>query len=350
MRAPSLVHYVLSAAGAITLLAGCSGNGSQVSPLAGGTNAVQSVAREPAGSIGEQVRFNSLAARQVPGGAPVSTESWMKRVDATQRLTYISQSTGGGNAQIGVFGRNAENIGTIFGLQNAIGLFVDGKRNLWVANYGGHQVLEFARGGTSPIKTLNDPNEYTYDVTICPNGTIYASNVSDTGSNPGSISVYAGGSINPTSTLTLPQPLYYLFLTCDAQNNVFSTFYNRASPGGGVAEFPLGSETGAHLLPVTSPSLTGIKPNSAGNLLINDWSGNTLCEYTEAGSPTGTCVATTGEWTDIAVTRDGKTALGISETNANGVALLWPSGTMRQTYKVPGSPNGVAFDPGMKGI
>lgn len=38
------------------------------------------------------------------------------------------------------------------------GLYVDSQRNLWVANSLAGTILKFARGGTSPIATFNDPS------------------------------------------------------------------------------------------------------------------------------------------------------------------------------------------------
>jgi hypothetical protein len=299
---------------------------------------------------------NPLGSRAVPQYQTATlnrSDSWMVHVDVRQPLTYISNITGGGIGDVIVFDGKAKPVGKIANLSNPVGLFVDSNGHLWVADYGAHNVLEFRRGRTAPSKTLNDPNEYPYDVTICPNGTVYVANITTTGSLPGNIEVYASGSTNPTRALTFPgQSLYYLFLTCDAAGNVFSTFYNRTTKAGGVVEYPGGKESGARLLPITSPSLTGIKADNAGNLLVVDWSGNTVCEYTEAGSPTGTCIATTGEWLGMAVTRDGKAVLGISETNNNGTELLLPSGTLRQNYNDSGffSPQSAAFDPGVLGL
>lgn len=354
MRIPTSVYYALSASAALVILAGRSGgSAAPTSPglaLGPGTHSVlagsaATVSGRPLGGGGGAVpQYQTVTLR---------SDSWMMHVDVRQPLTYISNVTGGGFGDIIVFDSKAKPVGKIANLPNPVGLFVDSSSHLWVASLGGHNVLEFARGRTKPIKTLNDPNEYPYDVTICPNGTVFVANESSIGSGPGNIAVYASGSINPTGALTFPgQSLFYLFLTCDAAGNVFSTFYNRTTHAAGVVEYPGGKESGARLLPITSPSLTGIKADNAGNLLVVDWSANTLCEYTEAGSPTGTCIATPSEWLGIAVTRDGKAVLGISEVNHNGAELLFPSGTLRQNYNDNGffSPQSAAFDPGVPGL
>ena len=58
--------------------------------------------------------------------------------------------------------------------------------------------------GTSPIKTLSDPNVYPNDVTICPNGTVYAANYYGMSQIAGNVVAYAKGSLTPTRTLAWP--------------------------------------------------------------------------------------------------------------------------------------------------
>ena len=331
MRISTSVAHVLNAAAAMSLLAGCSGGSSQVAPS---TN--------PDGIQSELFsRFHVT-----PTGRDNRTKSWMKLPSVLTRLTYVADSAAG---VVTVFGRNAVIQGQITGLTGPGGLFVDSDRNLWVANFNpssGSDVLEFARGGTSPIKTLSDTGGNPIDVTICPSGTVYVSNLGE-GSTPG-IAVYASGNTEPTGTLTYPGDVVNLYVTCDAAGNVFSLIFT--SSGGRVVEYPGGSQSGARDLGIALSAPDGIKPDNAGNLLIVD--SGTVTEYTEAGAPTGNSISTgSDEIVDLAVTRDSRVVGGAS-SNLRGISWTFPAGVQRQIYTTskPINLSGFAFDPGQKGL
>ena len=268
----------------------------------------------------------------------------MTRPDMLARLTYISDN---GANNVTVFSRNGVMQGQIGGLSSPDGIFVDADRSLWVANSGANNVLKFKRGATMPSKTLNDPGGGPNDVTICPNDTVYVS-----GYGSVSIEVYASGSTNPTSTLSFPSELQNDFLTCDAAGNVFATII--VSFHGGVVEFPRGKQRGATQLPISLGGPGGIKPDNAGNLLVDDQTAQTITEYTEAGSPTGNSISTAYDCINFGVMRNSKVVgcpVYVAYKTSYGQSYAFPGGTMRQTYS--GSfmlPYGFAFDPGQKGL
>src|SRR5580704_3641334 len=138
----------------------------------------------------------------------------MAHVDAQKALTYVSDQSY--HADVIVFDRDAKQVGKITsGLDVPAGIFVDRHHNLWVADDGGQNVLEYARGGTSPIKTLSDPNVYPNDVTICANGTVYVANHYGMSQISGNVVAYAKGSITPTRALSWPGQGIDEFITCD---------------------------------------------------------------------------------------------------------------------------------------
>jgi hypothetical protein len=328
MRIPTPLQ-ALSAAAAITLLAGCSGGSSQVVPLAGGN-----------GTTGHSV-FRQLANSQ----SGHQTKSWMTPPNMLARLTYVGDLLAN---DVTVFSRSGAVQGQIGGLNNPGGIFVDPNRSLWVANSGANTVLKFKRGAILPSKTLNDPGGGPNDVTICPNGTVYVSGFGST-----SIEVYASGSTNPTGTLSYPGELQNDFLTCDAAGNVFATIVD-GSFHGGVVEFPGGNQSGATQLPISLQGPGGIKQDNAGNLLITDQSVQTITEYTEAGSPTGNSIHTGFDCLDLGVSRDGRVvgcALYVSGGTSEGQSYTFPAGAIHRTYS--GSfmlPYGFGFDPDSKGL
>ncbi len=306
------------------LLAGCSG-GSQVgipgSPTSANVPQQQSVFRQN---------------RQ--------KTSWMSRPDARMRLAYISDNLAN---TVTVFNLNGTTEGQIDGLSYPGGLFVDSKHNLWVANGGANNVLEFARGATTPSNTLNDSGAGPVDVTMCPNGTVYVA-----GGNSTAIEVYPRGSTSPTRSLTYPGAEQTDALTCDAAGNVFATIV--ISFHGGVVEFPRGKQHGASQLPISLGGPGGVKPDNAGNLLVDDQSAQTITEYTEAGSPTGNSIATAYDCINFGVLRNSKVVgcpVYVAYKTSYGQSYTFPGGTSLQTYS--GSftlPYGFAFDPGQKGL
>ncbi len=347
MRISTTIGGALGAAAAIALLAGCSGDGSPDTSL-GGFNGVQSAARHGVG--GSTGPFNSsvLPARYQHAFTPKLRRSWMTHVDALQRLTYLSDFY---NGTVTVFTRGGTQVGQIAGLANPQGLFVDSNRNLWVANTGGSNVLVYPRGATSPSATLDDPDERPSDVTVCPNGTVYVSNIIKGSTLGGDISVYAPGATSPTGKLGLPNQGRDFFITCDANDNVFSTI-QFPDVSYGVVEYAGGLQTGESQLPIGLQFPGGIKLNNAGNLLVADQNAHTVTEYTEAGSPTGNSITTgSGDWSDIATTRNNATVIGADAVLLEGTSLLFPSGAHRQTYTSSFAlPVGTAFDPGQTGL
>lgn len=342
MRIPTSIGYALSAAAAIALLAGCSGGSSQVAPLAGS----QSTVRHTVGS--QQVKSYSVLKNGTTQYSHKVSKSWMKHIDSTPRLTYISDFN---NNTVTVYGRNGQTVGQIgANILNPQGLFVDNNENLWVANTGDSNILVYPRGSTSPSNTLSDSIGFPVDVTVCPNGTVYVSNIFNFSTGTGDIQVYASGSTNPTGSLQAPGELENFFLTCDANGNVFSTILN-GSGFPAVVAYAGGNQSGYSQLPISLNFPGGIKPNNAGNLLIDDQSGANITEYTEAGSPTGNSIHTTsGDIVDIGVTRNSLVVGGADALLVSGFSWTFPGGVQRQTYPGGSEPIGFAFDPGQKGL
>ena len=282
VRIPSSVAYTIAAVAASSMLAGCSAAASRVAPLSDPGASTQRVS---------QLLANTRSITVVPHGPTQYsrrvTKSWMKHVDARTRLAYMSDLDGN---NVTVYDRNAVVVGQIGGFTGPQAIFVDSKRNLWVANSGAADVEVFARGATSPSKILNDPGQFPVDVTVCPNGTVYVSNLYST-SGFGSVSVYARGSTNPTGSLAFPDELSNFFITCDAKGNVFTDLTNDSDEPI-VIEYSGGGGSGIQL-PISGIAFPGaIKPDNAGNLLVGDQIALTITEYTESGVPTGNSIST----------------------------------------------------------
>lgn len=112
------------------------------------------------------------------------------RADAKSRdLLYVSNP---GNDTVTVYGYQSHKlIGALDGFSSPAGLCVGGSGNVWIANEGGNDVIEYAHGGTQPIKTLEDGSEQPLACSVDETtGNLAVLNAND-------IAVYAGASGSP---------------------------------------------------------------------------------------------------------------------------------------------------------
>ncbi|MBD5655437.1 MAG: hypothetical protein IAI50_09730 [Candidatus Eremiobacteraeota bacterium] len=325
------------------VLAGCAGGTSQPPALAGSSNA-----------LGQSV------AQQIRGGAsqPVANRGFMNAVDAKTSLVYLSDFA---TSLVSVFTKAGLQVGQIAnGLAAPEGMFVDAQSNLWVANTGvSSDVVVFSRGGLSPTKTLHDPVGAPIDVTVCKDGTAYVADLYDnSNNNAASVQVFAPGSTKPTGNLNPPADFRNTSLTCDAKGNVFVALLASDSIGSGrIVEFPSGKQSGVKDIGVTLQDPSGMKPDNAGNLLVNDLVSQTIAEYTEAGKATGISIQDGTDIFNIALSRDGETLLGAAASAQEGKSWSFPAGKPETTYtccsrisQPPFDPEGIAIDPSQANV
>jgi hypothetical protein len=339
----SLLLKAVGTAALLTFLAACSGGNAQ-------TPAVSGLANSPGQAFARQGTISPRAPNVGPG--------YMRAMKAGTPLVYMS-SWGTGSV-VEVLTMKGQQVGQIAnGLSEPAGLFVDSKGSLWVADIS--NVLVYPHGGLSPSKTLTDPTGFPVDVTVCPNGTAYVADLYDSSnSNQSSVQVYAHGSTKPTGNLTYPNDFRNPYLTCDAAGNVFvAVLIGEYIGDGRVVEFPKGKQSGAKDLGITLQSPGGIKPDNAGNLLVNDLAAQTITEYAEDGSPTGQSIATGTQVGGIAVSENGRVVLGAADnlTGPYGASWSFPGGKPLLEYTCcsrigPPLQNNYddAFYPGQKGI
>lgn len=123
--------------------------------------------------------------------------SWMASDAKKQKLLYL-----GDEAADDVYVYSWPGLklkGTLTGFNAPNGECADRAGDVFVANEDTLQILEYAHGGTSPIKTLSDSGEYPVG---CSGG-------------PGNVAIYPDASGTPT-TYTDPPFYYYFFCGYDA--------------------------------------------------------------------------------------------------------------------------------------
>jgi hypothetical protein len=241
--------------------------------------------------------------------------------------------------------------GSVIGLNNPQGLFVDKQRNLWVVNGGPKQVLEFAPNNPTPIKTLQDSSGFPIDVAVDNNsGTVYVTNFFQNGSKPGVVEVYANGSTTPTATLSDPNMTYAFYDAVDDQGNLYVTYLHVTSPTGigQVDEWIGGTGTPVNL-GITLQAPGGIQTTSSGALLICDQAAPACGDF-PAGTTTMTNLFATKDQDPFAVALDQREHHAFVEDPSAGVLERWsypgPDAKQNQRILVPGGAYaGVAVSP-----
>jgi hypothetical protein len=169
----------LATAAAITMFAGCSGGSSS------------SFAPKPASL--EHAAHHITSFDACPANGPIKYVS-----DFNNNIVEIFVGKFAGQAPCG-------QITSV--LKSPWGLFVEpGSHDLYVANYGAHDVVVFHRGQTTPYNTYTDPGfEDPVDVAVAKDGTVIATNQTRPHfSTRGSLSTWIGGANGGTYVGNFP--------------------------------------------------------------------------------------------------------------------------------------------------
>ncbi len=121
--------------------------------------------------------------------------SWMLPEGKHRDLLYVVD----GGTQVDVLTYPGfKLVGTIAGFSESTGLCSDAQGNVWVANDSASELVEYAHGGTTPIATLDDPNQYPISCSVDPKSGSLAVSDFPIASGESSIAVYAHETGTPT--------------------------------------------------------------------------------------------------------------------------------------------------------
>ncbi len=225
MRSATYGSLLIGIAAATSLLTACSGGGSQAVPVAGLTSSVARSSHDMQPLVG--------GPPPSPGvGGPNDGEKspWLTHLTSHIPLNVAVLYVSGANCSCVLIysqrGTDQAPIGMIGGMSDARGLFVDKKGTLYVGNSLADRVPIYRAGVLGkPIETLTDPGNHPSDVTRDGlTGTIYVVNQNTDGGGPGSISVYANGSLTPTYYLYTHPNTFIDSITLDAQHDLFAGY------------------------------------------------------------------------------------------------------------------------------
>jgi DNA-binding beta-propeller fold protein YncE len=197
-------RYALSVCASATILVSCSGLGSQ-SPLG---------ASSPEQSKAARWGINSQGSRD-------RSRSWMAPDAKSADLLYISDAESG---DLYVYSYpQAKLKGTLTGLDGPEGECVDKAGNVFVANTGETEILEYAHGGTTPKATFGDSGYYPVGCAVDPTtGNLAVTNICQEEYGQcvadGDLLIYAG---KHTKSYSDPLIAEYYFCGYDPTGNLY---------------------------------------------------------------------------------------------------------------------------------
>jgi hypothetical protein len=176
----------------------------------------------------EVVAPSSNQQRTATAMQTVGSGSWMLPEAESGDLLYVANLDGGskGNGYVAIYSYpQGKLVGRLDGFNRPNGLCIDRAGNVFVANFYGETIVEYAHGGTKPIETLHDngtPNGCAIDPLT---GDLAVTNNCDgpVGSctPSGTVLVYAHARGTP-KMLTDKYGTEMLFCTYDSDGNLFA--------------------------------------------------------------------------------------------------------------------------------
>ncbi|HEY2474430.1 MAG TPA: hypothetical protein VGI19_06465, partial [Candidatus Cybelea sp.] len=205
-------------------------------------------------------------------------------------LLYVSNE---GNDVVYVYSwPRTKLVGTLTGFVETAGECVDNAGDVWIVNEGESDILEYAHGGTSPIATLSDPENFPVDCSIDPTtGNLAVTNIENTRQGQGSVAIYRHAKGTPA--LYTDSGIYeYYFCGYDDKGNLY--FDGKPSEGGGFqfAELPHGSKTFTNITLNQSIGFPGGVRWDGAHVAVGDQDAAVIYQFAISGS-NGTEVGTT---------------------------------------------------------
>jgi hypothetical protein len=208
-----VLKFVVTVSGAVAIAAA-------LTACTGGTATPPALQAAASSTTTSSVSMSPTTARGATHAVHTShVRSWIDPAAKSGPLVYVTDS-GTNTAQVYSYPA-LKNVGTIGGLDNPQGDCVDGNNNVWIVNTQASQILEYAHGGTTPIATLSDPNQYPVGCSFDPtSGNLAVSNFYSTSGPPGSVSIYTNATGTP-ATFTPPGFAVVYYLGYDAKGTLY---------------------------------------------------------------------------------------------------------------------------------
>jgi sugar lactone lactonase YvrE len=252
---------------------------------------------------------------------------------------YVSSLSDGAVYVFSPSGHGQQPIGQIGNLQGPLGLWVDARQNLYVAESRANRVSIYPPGTQQPsavLKTRQPPAGACGDN----DGTTYATNA-----NVGSVEVFAGGAKKPTGILRDEHAVEMAYCRVDPSGDLFVSYFDGRN--GGVDEFRAGSTSATPLVCCLASQSPGIELTKHNDLIVQTNSGSCSLSvyhrpYTGAPKKTAAC---SGSVFQIALDGDQKHLWTADAGNAVADEYSTGSLALRDSTAPINEPVGIAVSP-----
>lgn len=245
-------RYAFGVGAAAALLCGCSGGGSP-----------------------------ALGIARTAQNSPDLGRSWMAPDTKKHDLLYLSDEEADDVYIYSWPGLKLK--GTLTGFDAPNGECADNAGDVYVANEDKSQVLEYAHGGTSPIKTLTDSGEYPVGCAVDPStGNLAVTNIDTPKGGPGNVAIYPDAS-GTSATYTAPAFYYYFFCGYDGDGDLFVDGTNNGSAFE-FAELPSGGTSFERITLDQAVDFPGGVQWDGHNVAIGDQEQPYIYEFAISGS------------------------------------------------------------------
>ena len=285
-----------------------------------------------------------------PSAAALSGSSPIAPAAAKQSLLYVSLFS---LNEVDVFDQHGKAQKPIATLTNGVsfpgGMWVDERRNLWLANQNGNAtgyVSEFPPGASAPSQHIDVPSSYGIptDVWVAHDGVVYVTNVT----------IYDGGDVAAYSpkkkawTLLQDTNLYFeTGVVGDDKGNLYDAGMN--GQGGEVDVLHLGKSATWKNTGIPLPYESGeIALDAHGNIVVADPFTRTVQTFAPGTTTPVSTISCPIDCTYIAFTPSGKHLWSVDSSTSTDVQdLAYPRGKLLDTISVPtnAEPFGIATSP-----
>ncbi len=281
-----MARQVLVFCAATALLAACNGGSQETSGLA------------PTGG-GQRATVPAPAVRSVTMIHPNHHKSWLGPGEKdAPRLLFISDY---GADDVNIFTMPDMVLkGTLTGFDFPEGECSDAAGNIWIANAGASEMLQYSRTGTL-LKTLSDPGFYPAGCDVNKsNNDLAVANIESTTAGAGNITVFANASGSGT-VYTSSSIAEYFFAGYDPNGNLYFDGTDASRTNSYFAELPVGSSSTKVI------TLSGATLHFAGMVQWYKTGGYVALGDQECGGATSSCIY----WISVS----GSTGTNLGTTN-----------------------------------